>query len=336
MSAYYNEINPYCAQWLRNLMQAGLIANGWVDERSIKDVRARDLWEFDQHHFFAGIGIWSAALRAAGIDDEYPVWTGSCPCQPFSRAGKQDGFNDARHLWPYWKNLIEQLRPTIILGEQIGELGGLAWFDLVSTDLEGMDYACGAILAAAAGFGAPHSRQRLWFVARDLGITAREFERWAQETQPPYNLGGSGNFDEVADAVNSGYSTRGISSGALDARNRGDLDELGYDSRARIYGFGNTITSKRHQDIAGNGARILDESQIARLARERRATGGFWANAEWVPCRDGKWRPIEPGTFPLVDGATCRVERLRAYGNALVLPAATEFVRAALDAIEEM
>ena len=34
MSAYYNEIDPYAAQWLRNLISAGHIADGVVDERS--------------------------------------------------------------------------------------------------------------------------------------------------------------------------------------------------------------------------------------------------------------------------------------------------------------
>lgn len=68
MSAYYNEIDKYAAQWLRNLITAGLIADGVVDERSIEDVHPNDLREFTQCHFFAGIGVWSLALaRAAGV-----------------------------------------------------------------------------------------------------------------------------------------------------------------------------------------------------------------------------------------------------------------------------
>lgn len=58
MTAYYNEWEPYPAQWLRNLITAGLIAPGDVDERSIKDVKADDLKGYTQCHFFAGIGFY--------------------------------------------------------------------------------------------------------------------------------------------------------------------------------------------------------------------------------------------------------------------------------------
>src|SRR3954468_14371813 len=141
MSAYYNEVDPYAAQWLRNLITAGHIAPGDVDERSIVDVRADDLRGYTQAHFFAGIGGWSCALRLADWPDDRPVWTGSCPCQPFSSAGGREGFDDVRHVWPFWHWLISQCRPPIVLGEQVASVDGLAWLDLVSADLEGTDYA---------------------------------------------------------------------------------------------------------------------------------------------------------------------------------------------------
>jgi len=74
MSAYYNEIDPFAAQWLRNLISAGHIAPGDVDERSIEDVSPDDLLGYAQCHFFAGIGVWSYALRQAGWADERPAW----------------------------------------------------------------------------------------------------------------------------------------------------------------------------------------------------------------------------------------------------------------------
>ena len=79
MTVYYNENDPKAAAWLRALIGEGQIAPGDVDERSIKDVRPDDLTPYTQHHFFAGIGVWSHALRRAGWPDERPVWTGSCP-----------------------------------------------------------------------------------------------------------------------------------------------------------------------------------------------------------------------------------------------------------------
>ena len=66
MAAYYNEFDPYAAQWLRNLIAAGLIPAGEVDERSIVDVAPSDLAGFVQCHFFAGIGGWALAARLAG------------------------------------------------------------------------------------------------------------------------------------------------------------------------------------------------------------------------------------------------------------------------------
>ena len=79
MAVYYNENDPYAAQWLRNLVTAGHIAPGEVDERSIEDVYPNDLVGFSQCHFFAGIGVWSYALRRAGWPDDKEAWTGSCP-----------------------------------------------------------------------------------------------------------------------------------------------------------------------------------------------------------------------------------------------------------------
>lgn len=165
MSAYYNEIDPFAAAWLRELIKAGHIAPGEVDTRSIEDVVPSDLAGFRQCHFFAGIGVWSHALRCAGWPDDRPVWTGSCPCQPFSAAGKRKGTADERHLWPAFFHLIGQCRPVTIFGEQVASRDGLAWLDLVSSDLEGAGYACGAVDTCAAGFGAPHIRQRLYWVA---------------------------------------------------------------------------------------------------------------------------------------------------------------------------
>lgn len=163
MSAYYNEFDPYAAQWLRNLISAGHIAPGEVDERSIIDVRPDELRGFTQCHFFAGIGGWSLAARMAGWPDERPMWTGSCPCQPFSVAGKQAGFNDERHLWPVWSSLIAELEPRTIFGEQVA--AAIDWLRLVRSDLEALGYAVASRPIEAASAGANHKRDRIWFVA---------------------------------------------------------------------------------------------------------------------------------------------------------------------------
>ena len=163
--AYYNEFDPYAAAWLRELIKAGHIADGEVDERSILEVKADDLKGFTQGHFFAGIGVWSYALRKAGWEDDRPIWTGSCPCQPFSAAGKQKGFEDERHLWPAFSKLIGECRPPTVIGEQVSAAIRLGWIDAVQRDFENQNYACGYAVLGAHSVGAPHIRQRLYWVA---------------------------------------------------------------------------------------------------------------------------------------------------------------------------
>ena len=162
---YYNEYDKGAAQWLRELISTGEIPAGHVDERSIVDVRPSDLAGYVQCHFFAGIGGWSYALKLAGWPGDRPVWTGSCPCQPFSTAGKQRGTEDERHLWPVFHRLIADCRPPVVFGEQVASKLGREWLAGVRSDLEGLAYAVGAADLCAAGVGAPHLRQRLYWVA---------------------------------------------------------------------------------------------------------------------------------------------------------------------------
>ena len=303
MTAYYNEIDPYAAAWLRNLVAEGRIAPGDVDERSIRDVSPDDLKSYTQCHFFAGIGVWSAALRLAGWADDRPVWTGSCPCQPFSVAGKRGGITDDRHLWPEMFRLIAERRPPVVFGEQVASKDGLAWLDLVHTDLEGADYASAAVDLCAAGVGAPHIRQRLYWVA-----------------------------DADSGGHNGWTSTGGEQSGAI-AGNANDREPSGL-GHANSEGLAQRVGISRVPSDAPGG----NEGQAAERAGIHAADGGHasptngqWRDADWLFCRDGKWRPVEPGTFPLAHGATSRVGRLRAYGNAIVPQVAAEVIGSWMD-----
>jgi DNA (cytosine-5)-methyltransferase 1 len=269
MTAYYNEIDPYAAQWLRNLIAAGHIAPGDVDTRSIEDVTPDDIKHYAQCHFFAGIGVWSYALRRAGWPDDKPVWTGSCPCQPFSAAGKGAGFADERHLWPAWHYLIDECRPPVVFGEQVASKDGLGWLDLVQSDMEATGYALGPIDLCAAGVGAPHIRQRLWFVGERLA----------------------------------------------------DASDAGLQGGERVWAAGAQGRSGGHSAERGGPDGLVDAARPS-------PTNGHWEAADWLFCRDGKWRPVEPSTFPLAHGATGRVGRLRAYGNAIVAQAAQEVIAA--------
>src|SRR6478609_7283260 len=168
---YYNEFDPKAASWLRELISQGLIPYGDVDQRSITDVQPHELSKYTQCHFFAGIGGWSLALQLAGWPIGRPVGTGSCPCQPFSLAGAGKGDLDERHLWPAFFRLIRDCRALgqrwtdAIFGEQVESAIAHGWLDEVSADLEREGHAVGSAILGAHSVGAPHRRQRLYWVA---------------------------------------------------------------------------------------------------------------------------------------------------------------------------
>lgn len=377
-AAYYNEIDPFAAQWLRNLIAAGHIAPGEVDERSIEDVTPDDLRGFTQCHFFAGIGVWSHSLRLAGWPDDRPVWTGSCPCQPFSPAGKGDGFADERHLWPQFFHLISERRPQHVFGEQVAAGNANVWFDLVQADLEGMGYAFGLVPFTSAGIGAPHIRERAYWVANANSVISDRRGDVRAPGRDEYSNGGDdvrladANHDRQQPGQGAGCRCqcaeqgidigRGGENGGLGNANVARLEGLcgndGATGRERATGpaaapgvhdgLANATGQLHHQcnDGANEWGRQGDTEQN-RMGGEPVRTlevNGFWRDADWLFCRDGKWRPVEPGTFPLVDGAAARmgrvepgvarvassnrVGRLKGYGNAINAQAAAAFIRA--------
>ncbi|MBI9080246.1 MAG: DNA cytosine methyltransferase [Pseudodesulfovibrio sp.] len=311
MAAYYNEFDPFAAAWIRELIKVGVIADGEVDERSISDVAPDDLTGFTQCHFFAGVGVWSYALRNAGWPDDKPVWTGSCPCQPFSDAGKGAGFDDERHLWPALFHLISVCSPPDVFGEQVASKDGLAWLDLVHADLEGSGYACGAVDTCAAGFGSPHIRQRLYWVADsiDAGLERHAWHGYeATRRQEP--LGSTAKSGTPCGLVNSmrGGTEHGSREGveAQAETNKGN----GHLSRKRLRSGIKSTPSQQKQPGPVNG---------------------FWENSDWLFCRDEKWRPVGSGTFPLADVSPDRMGRLRGYGNAIIADQAQAFIESYIE-----
>ncbi len=337
--AYYNEFDPYAAQWLRNLITGGHIAPGYVDERSILDVKPQDLTGFKQHHFFAGLGGWSVALRRARWPDHRPVCTMSCPCQPFSAAGQGNGFDDERHLWPAAYYLLGQFLPADVFGEQVASKDADAWVDLVHADMEALGYAFGCVPFPAAGIGSPHIRDRNYWMAHS---SLQRLE-----------AGHAGGFEDGQrlDTVNSSCSclpdrmdnsdnTRleGLRGGHSAACGReGAFRPIAAPSEfsGLAHAHGGYAGTERQQPGGQYGQQQEDDSAL-RLVEPGSGelgvggrpgpTNGHWRDADWLYCRDGKWRPVEPGTFPLAHGAKSRVGRLRAYGNAINIEAATAFI----------
>lgn len=338
--AYYNENDPKASAWLCELIKQGHIAPGVVDTRSIEDVRPSELTGFTQCHFFAGIGGWSLALRMAGWPDDKPVWTGSCPCQPFSAAGKRAGLTDERHLWPHFYWLIQNCRPGTVFGEQVASKDGLGWFDVVQADLENSEYTSAGVDLCAAGFGAPHIRQRLFWVAdsNDAGSQRREGMSKRTDQCATGQIGVvSGLAYPECKQREERVSRPGES--YKEKRSRETVESTGLclsDGLAHTKHAGHSKPKADETDQRREGAptELPERSDFdAPKQSATSPTNGFWRDVDWLFSRDGKWRPVEPGTFPLADGVPARVVRVRGYGNAIVPQVAAGFIQSYMGAL---
>lgn len=370
---YYNEWDAKTAAWLRELIRRGHLPDGIVDERSITEVAPEDLRGFRQWHFFAGIGGWPLALKLAGWPAYAPVCTGSPPCQPFSVAGKRGGRDDSRHLAPAFLDLVAELRPPAIFGEQVSAAIKELWLDALFVELEDEGYTCASAVLPACSVGAPHKRDRLFFGAIDLADLVsdgleRRLRGWAdpewQIIRRPAGRGGATGDLPNAEHLQrpqpmSGLRAGGVVPGGRDeeayppAGHRGDVrmangDDDRQQSGTRGGGRSGPSGSVDDPGRRGSSRQLPDTADSTGLAGVEGAVigelpgghgevyacsglpdqdHGAWSNADWLLCRDGNFRPVESGTFPLANGVPARVVRLRGYGNAIVPQVAAQFIR---------
>jgi DNA (cytosine-5)-methyltransferase 1 len=261
MRPWFNEFDGFAARWLRNLYPESA-----VDERSIRDLGPDDVVG-GRCHFFAGIAGWELALDLAGWPEDREVWTGSCPCQPYSAAGKRKGDADERNLWPDFFRLIRERHPDTIFGEQVEGAIRHGWLDGICRDLEGEGYAVGHCVLGAHSAGAPHIRQRLLWVADSQLQRTGEGTR---QVEPPELRGDR-------PSVNG------------DRRRLGDADEPGPQGRIeRRDGAG--------QWAAGTASLVCLDGRTRRIPTEPR----FQPLAHGVPGRVGRLRAYGNAIVPQV------------------------------------
>jgi DNA (cytosine-5)-methyltransferase 1 len=349
---YYNDNDPKVIGWLRSLENAGLIGSGVIDNRSIKDVKPDDLTEFTRCHFFAGIGGWEYALHLGGWPENKPVWTGSCPCQPFSCSGKQRGEADERHLWPEFRRLISECHPSTIFGEQVASKLGREWLSRVRADLEALGYAVGAADLCAAGEGAPHIRQRLYWVADSEYNGSHESNGDGKATEPQEpktqncfgkpERGGRLQTSRLANAKcgDKLYNNQSRREGVEpeDKGRRGEVEVAMCGSRCRL--ADTTSGNAKMQTIQRSGFNRLREnggcSDGTSECGKQSETKSHWSECRTVQCQDSKTCrvPTEPAFFPLADGLPGRVVQLRGLGNAIVPQVAATFITAFKESID--
>lgn len=240
-AAYYNENDKFAAAWLRELINKRLITDGEVDERTIHDVQPQDLRGFTRCHFFAGIGGWDYALQLAGWPADRPVWTGSCPCQPFSVAGRGKGEYDERHLWPEFYRLIKECWPSTVFGEQVASKAGREWFSGISNDMERVGYAIAGADLCAASVGAPHIRQRLYWLA-DTNQAGRVHLVTSQAGTQRYGLGADGLDGRRGDWIGEREPRRFEDGSHRRTKSGVDIMVDGFPGRMELVGgYGNAI-----------------------------------------------------------------------------------------------
>ncbi len=356
-SIFYNDNDRKAAAWMRELIAAGLIGAGSVDERSLQEITPQDVQGKGAAHFFAGIGGWELALQLAGWPGDRPVWTGSCPCQPFSVAGRQLAEKDARHVWPIWYELIAKCRPPVLFGEQVASKAGRSWLAGVRADLEALGYAVGAADLCSAGIGAPNIRQRLYWVAiangngQAAGRVDDEQVLGLQEAQRQSELGaavpgGGGEVLRVSD-TNLPEQYQRAPGGEQPLRDGDDgyregLGISGGDELGRISGGapGAQEEGQGGGEVDGAGGILPGPAGSAHgleyAPSDRRQqwwTQSGWRRFELRRGQDGKVRRIEPGLEPLVNGLPGRVGLLRGYGNAINPWLAARFVASVMDVL---
>ncbi len=140
----YVEYEPYCQQIIRQRIEDGIL---------------------DAAPIFGDIRRFLSEGYASAYQGLVDVVTAGFPCQPFSVAGKQQGADDARNMWPATLGVIREVRPRFCLLENVGGLVTSGYFGTILGGLAESGYDCRWRILSAAEMGAPHKRDRLWIVA---------------------------------------------------------------------------------------------------------------------------------------------------------------------------
>lgn len=286
---------------------------------------------------------WPDSISYGDITDftihrgQIDVLSGGFPCQPFSTAGKRQGTEDDRHLWPEMLRAVREIQPRYVVGENVRGLtnwnGGLV-FDQVQTDLEVEGYEVLPFLLPACAVNAPHRRDRIWIVAhakayndrRDSGeFQGKDEQQEAQRQEERLSeSGGTGQGNEFATYPSGvGRERRGCKGGEgrQDIRTETNLQR---DPK----GFEQIGPTPDTSGIGQQGQRRAERPGNSEAFRDWKASWSY---------DDGRW-PTQPpirqrndGLPYKLDGLTIskhRKESIMAYGNAIVPQVAFEIFKA--------
>jgi DNA (cytosine-5)-methyltransferase 1 len=279
-----------------------------------------------KHHFpksksYGDITQTDFTIHRGDID----ILTGGFPCQPYSNAGKRLGKDDERHLWPEMLRVIRETSPRYVVGENVRGLtnwnGGLV-FDEVQADLEAIGYEVLPFLLPACAVGAPHRRDRVWFIAYRNDGSRQEYELRT----------GRHLFEKRTAASWTASNTDSL---RLNERERKHEEHAGQE---RLDALDDVEQNDGERYAADTDDKRLQGSQIYGNSAETKRKGEFHRNFARQNC--GQWQdfPHQPpvcsgddGLPAELDGITFskwRVESVKAYGNAIVPQVALEIFKA--------
>ena len=265
----------------------------WPDTEIIDDVRE----------------LANDADRFRGLVD---IVVGGYPCQPFSAAGKRRGDKDDRHLWPEMLRIIQAVRPTWVIGENVAGHISMG-LDEVLSDLEAEGYQARCFVIPAVAADARHRRDRCWivgyskhdgsFASGDIGRIQRELDRQTQKIEQS-----AGSGDRASAVGNAEREQRGTAK----AR-RLDVDRSVLD---RSQGREETdATEGSSADVSNPDSEGLQRQSKPKGSRQK---GRQQIGDEGLPWGKSKFWEPEPGVGRVANGVSGRVHRLRQLGNSIV------------------
>jgi len=261
---------------------------------------------------------------------EYPdIITGGFPCQPFSVAGKQKGTSDDRHLWPEMFRIIKAFKPRFVIGENVRGIVNIqdgVVFETVCTNLEDEGYEVQPFNIPAAGVGAPHRRERIWFIAvRSDVANTKSIESREQTKRQGWKNSTRGSFDS------RGNPKKGSEEDVADTNTRlgnGENEEI--QSRGQTSISSSEGTNKKLADTNGEGLEGFGQSS-RQLSKTFFATD---SSEERQRTMDQGWWSVEPNVGRVAHGVSGRVHRLKGLGNSIVPQIVEEIGKAIIKAAE--
>ena len=340
------------------------LASEWMGWENVFHCEWNEFGKKVLHHYWPNAESFDDITKTdfTKYANQIDILTGGFPCQPYSQAGKRQGKEDERHLWPQMLRAIREIKPKYIVGENVFGLlnwnGGMV-FDEVHSDLEFEGYEVQAVVIPAAAVNAPHGRDRVWFVATNTKLKSTGSDGGANdETEGNVRRGNEG--DVFGTLCSDGDVTNAMQLRLQQCKDGGKVEgrqeEIcgqrgkstnGIKTNGQIFNVANTNSRRleRAIEVRRDSINVEWESKFGFITNPTSTRGGENNGQGESRFNDqtnkgNNWdnfptqSPIcggDDGISTALDGITFpkwRNESIKAYGNAIVPQVAYEIFKA--------